>query len=165
LTIRDWLASEREHDWLGKGVYFWEHAPGRAWQWAEEHHRGNEAVVAVEVRLGRCLDLADTEFTPLLLGAYNDISEVYEAEGRDLPKNMGGMDRKARRLDCLVLDHLMTILEGAGIEYQTIRCPFEEGEAAFPGGNIRVQSHVQIAVRDLKCLVPPVHLIPRGGDV
>jgi hypothetical protein len=61
LTVRDWIASEREYDWLGKGVYFWEHAPGRAWQWAEEHHRGNEAVVAVEVRLGRCLDLANTQ--------------------------------------------------------------------------------------------------------
>ena len=166
LTVHDWIASEREFDWLGKGVYFWEHAPGRAWQWAEEHHPGEEAVVAVEVQLGRCLDLADTAFTPLLREAYNAIREAYEAEGRELPKNAVGRDRKARRLDCLVLNHLMTILDsGGGVQYQTIRCPFEEGEAAFPDGNIRVQSHVQIAVRDLSCLSPKVHRVRRGGDV
>jgi hypothetical protein len=164
LTARDWVASERDYDWLGKGVYFWEHAPGRAWQWAEEHHRGDEAVVAVEIRLGRCVDLADTEFAPLLLNAYHAIRDYYEAMGTSLPSNTGGKERKARRLDCLVLNRLMAILDSSGrVAYQTIRCPFEEGEAAFPGGNIRVQSHVQIAVRDLACLVPPVYLIPRGG--
>jgi len=81
-----------------------------------------------------------------------------------LPKNTGDKDKKARRLDCLVLNHRMAILDRGGLEYQTVRCPFEEGEAAFPGGNIKVQSHVQIAVRDLACLVPRVYMIPRRGD-
>ena len=40
----------------------------------------------------------------------------------------------------------------------------EEGEAAFPNGNIRAQSHIQIAVRDLSCISPKVYLIPRRGN-
>ncbi len=163
LSVQDWIASEREYDWLGKGVYFWEHAPGRAWQWTEEHNRGQEAVVAVEIRLGRCLDLADTEFMPLILDAYNGIKKEYDKQGKDLPKNTGGKERKARNLDCLVLNHMTLLLAGLGIRYQTIRCPFEEGDAAFPGGMIRMQSHIQIAVRDLSCLLPQVYLIRRGG--
>jgi hypothetical protein len=164
LTARDWLASEREFEWLGNGIYFWEHAPGRAWQWAAEHHPGEEAVVAVEVRLGKCLDLADTRYATLLLEAYHGIKRLFEVDGRELPKNTGGKDKKARYLDCLVVNHLMELLESSGESpFQTIRCPFEEGEAAFPGGNIRTQSHVQIAVRDVTCLSPTIHLIPRRG--
>ncbi len=37
--------------------------------------------------------------------------------------------------------------------YQTIRCPFEEGESAFPGSLLKTQTHIQIAVRDLSCIV------------
>src|SRR2546426_9818552 len=28
--------SRNDYDWLGHGVYFWEHAPLRAWQWAKQ---------------------------------------------------------------------------------------------------------------------------------
>ena len=159
-----WLASEKDYDWLGHGVYFWEHAPGRAWQWAEERHPGSEAVVAVEIRLGRCLDLGDTVFTEVLLGAYHAAKRVADREGRELPKNTGGPDQKARRLDCWVLNFLMASLDSDGfMAFQTIRCPFEEGDPVYPGARIRVQSHVQIAVRDVKCLSPRVYLVSRGS--
>src|SRR5205823_246968 len=73
----EWKMSQNDYDWLGEGIYFWEHAPGRAWQWARERYGGDGAVVATEVRLGRCLDLADTEFTGLLREAYEDIVNLY----------------------------------------------------------------------------------------
>lgn len=165
LAVRDWLASAQEYDWLGRGVYFWEHALGRAWQWAEQRHPGREAVVAVEIRLGRCFDLADTEFTGLVLEAYNELREEYELQGEQLPRNTGGSERKARRLDCAVLNYLMSQQDEEGQRYQTVRCPFEEGEPIFPGGSIRRQSHVQIAVRDIRCLAPRVYLIPRRAGV
>jgi hypothetical protein len=164
VDIADWLASEKDYDWLGQGVYFWEHAPGRAWQWAEEHHPGAEAVVAVEIRLGRCLDLGDTVFTSLLLGAYNATKRIADEEGRELPKNTGGRDQKVRRLDCWVLNFLMASLDRDNfMGFQTIRCPFEEGDPVYPGGKIREQSHVQIAVRDVKCLSPRAYLVSRGS--
>lgn len=31
--------SEQAYDWLGKGIYFWEHGPERALQWAEAKHQ------------------------------------------------------------------------------------------------------------------------------
>ena len=164
VNASDWLASEKDYDWLGHGVYFWEHAPGRAWQWAEERHAGAEAVVAVEIRLGRCLDLGDTGFTGLLIEAYNAAKDEAAQEGIQLPRNTGGRDRKARRLDCLVLNRLVQLLSihrSTGL--QTIRCPFEEGDPVYPGSNIRTHTHVQIAVRDLSCLSPRVYLVRKGG--
>ena len=164
VDVGDWLASEKDFDWLGQGVYFWEHAPGRAWQWAEEHHPGAEAVVAVEIRLGRCLDLGDTTAAPLLRRAYDEAKESMELEGNELPRNVGGQDKKARKLDCLVLNRLMKLLDRGEVKtFQTIRSPFEEGEPAYPGSNIRIQSHVQIAVRDLTCLSPKVILVKKGA--
>jgi len=34
LSIDEWAPSENAHDWLGHGLYFWEHAPERALEWA-----------------------------------------------------------------------------------------------------------------------------------
>ena len=159
-----WLASEKDYDWLGHGVYFWEHAPGRAWQWAVERHPGAEAVVAVEIRLGRCLDLGDTRAPLLLRAVYEEAKEAMELDGKELPSNVGGPDKKARKLDCFILNRLMKSVDRGEVKmYQTIRCPFEEGEPAYPGSNIRVQSHVQIAVRDPRCLSRKVYLIEKGA--
>jgi len=57
-----------------------------------------------------------------------------------------------RFLDCLVMDQVFDLMqngfEGGTIEFETVRCPFEEGEPLFPGSMIRSQNHVQIAVRN-----------------
>src|SRR6516162_5343754 len=37
VSMDEWKASKHSYDWLGAGIYFWEHARGRAWQWAIEH--------------------------------------------------------------------------------------------------------------------------------
>lgn len=45
--------SERPGEWFGRGVYFWEHAPGQAWTCARivrKHRR--PAVVGAIIRLG-----------------------------------------------------------------------------------------------------------------
>lgn len=34
--IGDWQPSQNEWDWLGHGVYFWEHAPAGALRWPRE---------------------------------------------------------------------------------------------------------------------------------
>ena len=164
LNAHDWLASEEEYDWLGQGIYFWEHAaraaPGSG---RKSIIRGRKQSSPWKFGWGACLDLADTTYTRLLRQAYDDIKGWYDRNGLELPENTGGSDKKARRLDCLVLNNLMDLFDHLGrISFQTIRCPFEEGEAAFPGGNIRLQSHVQIACfRDPSCILPPVRLLPK----
>ncbi len=164
VSLADWKASQNEYDWLGAGIYFWEYAPARAWQWAREHYGADGAVVAAEVRLGRCLDLADTAFTGLLQSTYEGTLRVYASRGWKLPRN-GGRDFKLRKLDRLIIDRL-TETSGSlgGVNYQTVRCPFEEGEPVYEGAMLKTQSHVQIAVRDNACISSRVFLMrPEGG--
>jgi hypothetical protein len=89
ISLEIWKASEHTYDWLGAGIYFWEHAPGRAWQWAMEHHAADPAVVATEINLGTCLDLGDTAFTELLRESYNKVVNLYASKGWEMPKNEG----------------------------------------------------------------------------
>jgi hypothetical protein len=59
--IRDWKVSRNRYDWLGHGIYFWEHAPERAWAWASASKK--TGVIGAVIQLGRCLDLTDTAYT------------------------------------------------------------------------------------------------------
>jgi hypothetical protein len=43
--------------------------------------------------------------------------------------------------------------------YQTVRCPFEEGEPVYEGSMIKTQSHVQIAVGDRSCISSRLYLV------
>jgi len=60
------------YDWLGEGIYFWEHGPQRAYEWAIEQTKfgaakvRNPSVLAARIDLGVCLDLLDTANARLL---------------------------------------------------------------------------------------------------
>jgi hypothetical protein len=122
-----------------------------------EHYRSDPAVVATEIRLGTCLDLGDTVFTDVLRESYNSTVELCARNGWTIPKNEGS-EQKLRRLDRLVIDRLTDAAEARGISFQTVRCPFEEGGSIYPGGKIREQSHIQIAVRDKACISSRIFL-------
>lgn len=55
--------SEKDYDWLGHGIYFWEHGHDRALRWAKQR-KGNSvkspSVVGALIQLGNCFDLLDT---------------------------------------------------------------------------------------------------------
>lgn len=55
------------YDWLGTGVYFWEHGAKRALRFAhDQKKRGkvkNPTVIGALIQLGNCFDLLDTQFT------------------------------------------------------------------------------------------------------
>ena len=58
-----------------------------------------------------------------------------------------------RYRDCAVIDYtLSSLAETEGVTYQTVRGVFLEGGPAFPGSEIALKSHIQIAVRDRKCI-------------
>lgn len=143
VPIAEWKPSENPYDWLGRGVYFWEHAPERARQW------GKGGVVGAVIQLGSCLDLTDVAYTRLLRAAYDSLAETYLSRGEPLPQNRG----KRRELDCAVVNELVAIAERRGILFQTVRCPFLEGGPAFPASGILAESHIQVAVRDPSCIV------------
>ena len=74
---------------------------------------------------------------------------IFRETERSLPQNTG-RDLKSRDLDCLVINNLT---KNMAEEVQTVRGAFEEGEAAFPGAALRMETHLQLAVRDSRCIL------------
>ena len=123
--------SERDYDWLGNGIYFWEYAPKQALTFAkirqrqyrtkkkktpEDLRRATEplAVVACMIRLGFCLDLTEPENVEYLGEIFDDYNESMELAGAPLPKN----SRKYRKLDCAVFEYAYKVLEGVRAEFE-----------------------------------------------
>src|ERR1700746_1906085 len=88
--VDEWRPSENEWDWLGHGIYFWEHSPERALRWATEKY-GNQgqtpAVLGAVIQLGRCFDLLNEGVTLLLAQNYPVLAQDFANEGRSLPVN------------------------------------------------------------------------------
>jgi hypothetical protein len=137
--------STNDYDWLGHGIYFWEFAPLRAWQWAHRKYGSDASVIEAQIELGYCLDLTDVRYTDSLRTAYDGLREVYARTGTALPVNKG----KANCLDCLVINNLCGLLL---TECETVRGPFLEGYQVYPGSAFMTQSHVQIVVRNNACI-------------
>ncbi|WP_049761722.1 hypothetical protein [Candidatus Korobacter versatilis] len=156
MSTSSFVASQNVYDWLGHGIYFWEYAPFRAWQWAKSKHRDYAAVIQADIELGHCLDLTDIEYTEAIKLAYERLLESFFEKNEVLPENRGG----ARCLDCLVINYVGEYIMP---ECDTVRAPFLEGAPIYPGSNLLTQSHIQLVVRksarirpDLKLLLPEV---------
>src|SRR5580704_18446395 len=71
---------ENDYDWLGRGIYFWEHGPRRAYDWARDEARRSPkkirtpSVLGAYINLGQCFDLLDTANTRLLQAMYPEFS-------------------------------------------------------------------------------------------
>ena len=144
VPINSWRPSLNPYDWLGHGIYFWEHAPERARAW------GPGGVVGAVIQLGRCLDLTDTEYMDELAATHEQLRRSFKRRRRSLPENRG----LRRDLDCLVINELIdSSLHIRGTPFQTVRCPFLEGAPVFPGSGILRESHVQISVIDASCIL------------
>lgn len=148
MAVADWKVSQNEYDWLGEGIYFWEHSPERARRWAG----ADGIVIGAVIQLGQCLDLTDIQSTEMLPKAYERARAFCKRTKRPLPTNQG-REFKNRKLDCLVLNHLVESLGKEGLTVQTVRGAFEEGESAFPGSMLKKETHIQVAVRDLGCIL------------
>jgi hypothetical protein len=153
--ISDWRPSLNEWDWLGNGIYFWEHAPERALRWARERFtskRQRPAVIGAYIQLGRCFDLLNETFTSLLGETYERLARTSAEEGGELPKNRG-REWKFRQLDRLVINDCIDALHETGIHYDTVRGAFLEGEPVYPTAGFSRASHIQIAVRNSACIL------------
>jgi len=142
--IQDWQESRNRYDWLGHGVYFWEHGPERAAIWAAGNRK--KGVIGAVIQLGTCLDFTDIKYTAVLKNFHEDLKEAYAAAGKTLPTNKQGH----RALDCLVINEL---IRQTDIGFQTVRSPFLEGSPVFPGSGILEESHIQITVIDKSCIL------------
>jgi hypothetical protein len=156
--------SQNDYDWLGKGIYFWEHGPTRAQEWA--HSRPgtgarikNPSVIGAIIQLGNCFDLLDVRNTTLLRESFPHFKAFIQSNGLRMPENkslgtVGDNDQVLRYLDCAFLNWLVDYNTGGRHRsFDTIRCLFSEGEPAFDGSRIMLKSHIQIAVRNPDCIL------------
>lgn len=140
--------SRNEYDWLGDGVYFFQDAPSRAWEWARKHFRDEAAVIGSLIRLDGCMDLLDIEWSSTLAHAYDSFIGQLKRAGMSIPVQSSG----AHRLDRAVINYAVGALAESGIIIRTVRAAFAEGAPAFPGSALFDHSHVQVAVRDLSSI-------------
>lgn len=155
--------SENDYDWLGHGIYFWEHNPQRALEYAQESMKRPKskikepAILGAVIDLGNCLNLLEQTNIDLLKASYHGYKEICEATKVKLPKNkdiLGSTDLLLRNLDCAVLQHLHDLNENivGNPKFDTVRGAFIEGNPLYPNAGFRSKNHIQICVRDT-CMI------------
>jgi len=149
-------ASENDYDWLGHGIYFWENAPHRAWQFAcEQQKRGRikkPFVVGVILDLGNCMDLLDTHYHEFLKVGHHSYKSMFPELIQKIT-NKGGEDKVLRYLDCAIFQFVHFNLKATQEPpFDSIRCAFEEGTPTYPGSGILDKTHIQICVRNTRCI-------------
>lgn len=154
--------SRNDYDWLGSGAYFWEGSLGRALDWARLLSRPDGPsrrkitepfVVGAIIAPGLCLDLTEADSLGILRSAFQEYAGIMEEQSAELPQNLSGFqgdeDLVKRRLDCAVINFLHEFRAAVGEpSFDTVRCPFFEGEGIFPGSKIAARTHLQWCVRD-----------------
>ncbi len=116
------------------------------------------AILGAFINLGECFDLLDTANTGLLEQLYPEFRRFILQSGKSVPKNEPAPgtqepDKVLRKLDCAVINWSLDQLSRVGRVYQTVRGVFVEGNPAYPGGGIMLKSHIQISVRDQRCII------------
>ncbi len=143
---RQFRLSCNEHDWLGDGVYFFQDAPERAWEWAETHYTLFPAVIGAHLRFHptESIDLLDIHWTHTLTDAYDAFLGELMRANLAVPRQTSG----AHRLDRAVINYAVGVLEQQGVIIRAVRAAFAEGAPVFPGSALFDRAHVQIAIRD-----------------
>jgi hypothetical protein len=154
--------SENDYDWLGDGIYFWEHNAQRAYQFACEIRDGirpgkrpinKPAVVGAVIDLGLCLNLLDSRYILMVQRAYEDLVENFEEVGTPLPSNSLGADRLLRKLDCAVIRMLHETRKRENeAPFDTIRAAFIEGGPLYENAGFAAKNHIQVCVRNITCI-------------
>lgn len=115
--------------------------------------------------LDYCLDRIDSEFIKILSDYYELMEKDFSQIGKLLPKNKDvkedeHKDKLIRELDCAVIEYLHQKIkeeiqgdENTSIkEFDTTRGVFIEGGPAFPGAGVQKKCHLQVCIRNMKCI-------------
>lgn len=152
------LWSQKEYDWLGSGIYFWEGDPQRAYEWAvareDEGKIETPFVLGAIVDLKHCLDLFDRSGLQQIQDANVGLNMLLTSLQQPVPKNIGQTpDKAGRALDCATINYLHTYRNAQEHPaYDSIRGPFLEGDRIYVDAGFRLQTHIQICVRSEICI-------------
>jgi hypothetical protein len=153
--LEGYKRSENKDDWLGQGIYFWEHAPKQAWAWARQRQkiqRWNEevAVLASMIRLGNCFDLLDPDNLQELAVLEREFAVSERMAGRTVPRNRN----KSKYYDCAVLQFAYLSLERQGDPVDTCRAVFvPSAQRLWAFSGIYQNAHIQLCVRNTACML------------
>lgn len=149
---QSFVVSEKDYEWLGTGVYFWEDNYQRAKEWAlqvlqREDVRDTEPglVCAVIEITENWIDFLDVVHINELKKAYKKIEVLPKG---DRPKNEAGK----RKLDCAVINLMVQDFKDSGKDVDGIRGVFIDGEPVYPTANFYKKSHIQVAVINPECI-------------
>jgi hypothetical protein len=154
--------SDRDNEWFGKGIYFWEHAFKQAWWCAKDHKRYPvPAVIGAVIRLGNCFDLLDPGNAIILRAYYEQMVEDMNANGITPPENI----KTNRRLDCALFNYLYKDCEEAKKPLDTARAvyvPTSPSKRVCKRSWISEETHIQICVREPKSILAVWHIREDG---
>jgi hypothetical protein len=166
------LPSQNDYDWLGDGVYFWEHNAQRAYDYAVElasHPRNGRqqikkpTVIGAVIDLGFCFNLLDSRYLQMLRQAYEQLVKLLSEKSLRLPENTGGANLLNRKLDCAVVRTLHQMRANTGEPpFDTVRAAFVEGDELYKNAGFASKNHIQICVREIRCIKGYFH--PRDDD-
>jgi hypothetical protein len=170
--------SENDYDWLGHGIYFWENNPRRALDYASElcaspAKSGGKisapAVIGAVIDLGLCLNLLDAQYLRVVKAAYRTLVAHAEEAGAAMPKNKrprGSTEWLLRPLDCAVIETVHQIVARDSLTpFDSVRGVFVEGAPLYPGAGFHDRSHLQICVRNLRCIKGYFRVLGEPADM
>lgn len=156
---------ERDWDWLGAGIYFWQDAPHRAIEWAQLRATGkiggkavqdsSVAIVEADLALEGCLDLLDNDWNEVIRSSTGEFLKQLTPTQRNDFKNM--QPRGCNRLDCAFFNYFVASWQDSRPDepIRSVRAAVAEGNPILTDSPIRYESHVQIAIRDLSLIGKP----------
>ncbi len=159
------LKSDKDYDWLGHGIYFWENNYSRAIEFAEDYKKEksikNPAVIGAVIDLGNCLNLIESKALSILKETYDLWEKTFIGLGKSLPVNELSGNRKKfsfkRYLDCFIIEQTHTVKDNESKDgpfyYDSVRGVFWEGEELYPGAGFMSKNHIQICVRNPNCII------------
>ncbi len=158
----EFVASDRDNEWFGRGVYFWEHAPRQAWWWSKSVRKAKKpAVVGALIRLGNCLDLLDSENIRTLKIYKKALELNYSELGLPMPVN----HRENKKLDCAVFNHLYGESDPSSSPIDSARAvyvPTKSKKRIWKASWIYDDAHIQICVRNPRNLLAVWHVREDG---
>jgi hypothetical protein len=154
--------SDTEDEWLGTGIYFWEHAPKQAWHWGSEvRSYTRPAVVGAVIRLGNCFDLCDPGNIALLRAFKDSLAQGLKDAGQPLPRN----HRRHMKLDCAVFNYVYneSVRQGRPIDsIRAVYVPTDQRKRIWKGSWIYAETHVQVCVRSAANIIAVWHVRKDG---
>ena len=173
ITTRDALITGRQqpkisanpYDWLGPGFYLFEGDPERALAFAQTAAENPEyrftarpivtpAVVGCVFAAHSCLDMTTRRGRAEYTVALRQLELAARTTGAKMPVNKpafeGDTDVLLRGLDRAVIN---MIHANRPKEFQVVRGAFRQGVALSPGSGFHSNSHIQLALLDLDCVL------------